>query len=276
MLVNQSFATLNININNNNNNNIKINSNNNKDINNIFCHSGVFVNYNSTYYTFGGSNGITRHNDFKSYIIKEDENAYINKNNKLHSISMDGFINNKKFSDVVLKLNNNEVIYGHKIMLSRIPYFDNLFNSGLKETFEKEINIACISSKIMLIIMKYIYTGKLIFDIDDSILLYEACNYLGLDDLNSACEEKIIFNCNTDNACFILIKAEEFNSIVLKEKILKFIVENFIDITLTNSFNVLIENKELALEVIRAYSLYVNSLKNKYSSIAHSSNSLIN
>lgn len=167
---------------------------------------------------------------------------------------LDSYVNNQRFSDVTLVMENQVKIYGHKIMLARIPYFDNLFNSGLKESFEKEISLNFISSKVMLIIIRYMYIGKLTFDIDDAIPLYEACNYLGLDDLNVYCEEKILSISNFENACTILLKADEFNSTLMKEKIIKFIIDNFHEVVNSNSFSQLLDNKELALEVIRGYS----------------------
>lgn len=118
---------------------------------------------------------------------------------------MENYINNKKFSDVVLISSDNVKIYGHKIILSRINYFDNLFNSDLKESFENEITIDNINSKILLKIIKYIYTSSCSIDYDDSVNIYEAANYFGLDDLKRICEDKIIAFANVENACDILI-----------------------------------------------------------------------
>ena len=151
----------------------------------------------------------------------------------------------------------------NKIMLARIPYFDTLFNSGMKESFEKDIKLDFISKKVMLIIIRYIYTGSLNFEIEDAIALYEACNYLGLEDLNLYCEEKILSHSNIENASLILLKADEFNSSLMREKIIKYIVDNFYEVVHTQSFGNLLDNKELALEVIRAYSTTNNIIKKK-------------
>ncbi len=55
--------------------------------------------------------------------------------------NMESFINNKKFSDTKIISREGEIIFGHKIILSRCPYFDNLFNSDLKETIINEVTI---------------------------------------------------------------------------------------------------------------------------------------
>ena len=56
---------------------------------------------------------------------------------------MESYINNKKFSDTIIVCSGGEIIYGHKIILSRCPYFDNMFNSdlGLKENLNNEVTI---------------------------------------------------------------------------------------------------------------------------------------
>lgn len=172
-------------------------------------------------------------------------------------------------------MENDEKIHGHKILLARIPYFDNLFNSGMKESFEKEISLNFINSKIMTIIMKYIYTGRLNFEIEETIPLYEACNYLGLEDLNVYCEEKIISISNSENACTILLKADEFNSTLMKEKIIKYIIDNFLEVVNSSSFSSLLDHKELALEVIRGYSNSQIGNKSKITFL-QSNNSMIN
>lgn len=185
---------------------------------------------------------------------------------------MDYYVNNKKFSDIILVTDDNERIHGHKIILSRIPFFDNLFNSEMRESYQSEIRLEFISSKILLKIIKYIYTTTISIEFEDSITLYEACSYLGLEDLKQLCEEKILLYSNNENACDILLKADEFNSILMKERIMKFIIENFNDITSTQGFSNLMNHKDLALELIRSYSSHMKT----HRQYVPGSNSLIN
>jgi len=106
--------------------------------NHIFCHGGVFVDKLESFFIFGGYNGVTRLNDFKYFKFNDDDvtssirGMYFLKN-------MESFINNKKFSDAIIIAKDGEVIYGHKIILSRCPYFDNLFNSDFKECINSEV-----------------------------------------------------------------------------------------------------------------------------------------
>lgn len=118
---------------------------------------------------------------------------------------MESYINNKKFSDVVLISAEKEKIYGHKIILSRVPYFENLFNSDLMESFQNEIHIENVSYPILLKIIRYVYTSNCNIEYENSICLYEAANYFGLDDLKRMCEDKILSIASIENACEILI-----------------------------------------------------------------------
>ncbi len=83
---------------------------------------------------------MTRLNDFK-YFKFNDDDVNSNHRSKCFLKNMETFINNKKFSDTKIISAEGEVIYGHKIILSRCPYFDNLFNSelGLKESHVNEV-----------------------------------------------------------------------------------------------------------------------------------------
>ena len=164
----------------------------------------MFVEKQESFYIFGGYNGITRLNDFKFFKLN-DEDAGNNIRNQTFVKNMETYINNKRFSDVVLICSGGEKIYGHKIILSRIPYFENLFNSDLMESFQKEISIENISHNVLLKIVKFVYTSACNIEYEDAISLYEAANYFGLDDLKKMCEEKILSIANIDNSCEILM-----------------------------------------------------------------------
>jgi len=125
--VNQKWISLNYYINDNNSNH-------------VFCHTGVFVDKLESFFIFGGYNGVTRLNDFKYFKFNDDD---VNSNNRSKCFlkNMESYINNKKFCDITIISSDKQIIYGHKIILSRCPYFDNLFNFdlGLKENLNNEV-----------------------------------------------------------------------------------------------------------------------------------------
>ena len=172
----------------------------------MFCHGGVFVDRQEAFYVFGGykEQGILL-NDFKCYKFNDEDIISHSLRNLNFMKNMENYINNKKFSDIILISSDNIKIFCHKIILSRIVYFENLFNSELKESYDNEIHIDNVSYKILLKIIKYIYTSTCPIEYDEAIYVYEAANYFGLDDLKRICEDKIIAYANIDNACDILI-----------------------------------------------------------------------
>ncbi len=122
---------------------------------------------------------------------------------------MDNFVNNKKFSDIILISSEGIRVNAHKIILSRISYFENLFNCDLKESHDKEIICDNVNHKVLMKIMKYIYTNYCTIEFDDAINVHEAANYFGLDDLKKICEDKILMHINKDVVCEILIVGEK-------------------------------------------------------------------
>jgi hypothetical protein len=172
--------------------------------NHIFCHSGAFVESNESIYIFGGYNGLTRLNDFKFFKLN-DEDVNTSIKNQTFVKSMESYINNKKFSDTIIISSEGEKIYAHKILLSRIQYFENLFNSEFIENTQNEIHIDSITNKILLKVIKYIYTTTINIELEEAVQLYEAANYFGLDDLKRLCEDKILSIANIDNCCDLLL-----------------------------------------------------------------------
>lgn len=61
----------------------------------------------------------------------------------------------------------------------------------------------------------------------------------------------------------------------MKDRIIKFIIDNFHAVVLTDAFSVLIKNQDLALEVLRTFALNKSPQFNKHN-YNSSSNSFIN
>lgn len=190
---------------------------NDNSTNHVFCHGGVFVDKLESFYIFGGYNGVTRLNDFK-YFKLNDEDVGDAIRNQHFMKKMETFIDNKKFSDITLIASGGEKIFAHKIILSRVPYFENLFNSDLMESFQNELIIDNVSSSVLLKIVRYVYSSTCFIEYNEAIDLYEAANYFGLEDLKRMCEEKILSMANVENACEILmVNYFNFNFISRKQ-----------------------------------------------------------
>mmetsp|Transcript_37564 Transcript_37564/g.33624 ORF Transcript_37564/g.33624 Transcript_37564/m.33624 type:complete len:83 (+) Transcript_37564:1065-1313(+) len=76
---------------------------------------------------------------------------------------MSNLVNNQAFSDIIFKFKTetkNEIIYAHKVLLLRIPYFSAMFLGEMKESKQTEITIEKISYSTFLELIRYIYTDK--------------------------------------------------------------------------------------------------------------------
>lgn len=164
----------------------------------------MFVDKQDTFYIFGGYNGSTRLNDFKFFKLNDEEFNNTIKG-QIFLKNMEKYLNNKKFSDIVLVSSDKIKIFAHKIILSQVPYFENLFNSDLMESYQNEIIIDNVSANVLLKILKFVYTDSCNIEYDESISIYEAANYFGLEDLKRISEEKILSIISIDNACDILL-----------------------------------------------------------------------
>lgn len=82
---------------------------------------------------------------------------------------------NSLYTDIQIKFPDTTV-QCHKLVLGAVsPYFNAMFNSGLKENSSTEVEIQDIDAGVALSLMKYIYTG--IIDITTSNVesLVRAC-----------------------------------------------------------------------------------------------------
>jgi len=105
----------------------------------------------------------------------------------------------------------------------------------------------------MVSIIKFIYTGSVVFDNIETSKIFEAACYFGIEELKKICEEKIMSTLNIGNACDVLLTADQYNSVNLREQVMKFFIDNFNSIVMTDSFASLMKHPELALEIIRLY-----------------------
>ena len=105
----------------------------------------------------------------------------------------------------------------------------------------------------MITIIKFIYTSSASFENAETAKIFEAACYFGIEDLKRICEEKIMSSLNIENTCDVLLTADQYNSTNLREQVMKYFVDNFNAIVMTDSFAILLKNTDLALEIMRIY-----------------------
>ena len=136
------------------------------------------------------------------------------------------FLNNKKFSDVILTT-GDEQIHAHKNILAiKSAVFAAMFEHDMAEKDQNVVEIKDISSNVLKEMLRYIYAGK-VNDITDiaSYLLVAADKYL-LNNLKDMCEETLCDNLSLSNALEYLNLAEIHNAPMLKTRAIRCIGSN--------------------------------------------------
>jgi leucine-zipper-like transcriptional regulator 1 len=212
-----------------------------------FCHVGVL--HNKKLYIFGGYDGVNRLNDFFEYDFENDSSH----SESTLTSDMVNLVNNPTFSDIKFILENERVIYAHRVLLIRIPYFSGMLLSNMKESKESQIKIDNISYYIFLQLIYYIYTDKVeVEGVDGIIELFEVADLYGVERLKAICEKKIFNLLNADNCSQILTSADKRSAHKLREHAISFIIKNFDTVSKTPQFESLMRRDlELGLEILK-------------------------
>lgn len=157
--------------------------------------------------------------------------------------------NNEQFTDIKVQV-ENKVFNCHRVILSAMsPYFDAMFASGMRECHNDIITIQDIQSEIFEKILKFIYTGNYILDIDDIDCLLRTSALFQIKCLQERCEEFMLDKVDTDNCIGIWRLASGHGCSQLAQKAYRTILHNFRDVWQSEDFTAL--DIEEVLDVIK-------------------------
>jgi hypothetical protein len=99
----------------------------------------------------------------------------------------------------------SEPIMAHKVLLSRCPYFQTLFESEFNESLKGKVSISDANINGMVHLLRYVYSDAVDKDMDvnDCIDTLLCCNALLLPDLKLRMELEIMKNVDLDSAAFV-------------------------------------------------------------------------
>jgi hypothetical protein len=179
---------------------------------------------------------------------------------------MSSLINNKDFADVIFKIENDKILYGHKAIIARRSvYFyeqfkmrehinikDNHSDPFITNKSITEVKIENLSESTLLNILEYIYTGSISTQLDFTNLidLLSWSNEFRLKELKSLCENSLIYGMNSDNVVEILITSYKQGMTDLKTLCINFILSNFHEVSHTKTFYYLESYPSLVMEVM--------------------------
>lgn len=190
-------------------------------------------------YIFGGYDGFYRLNDLWEFNLATSTIPSFGIPCSTIINDLKEYVNNPFLSDINFLLNDKQdKIYAHKILLIRVEYFKAMFSNDMRESNQSEIIIQDIDKQTFLWLLEFIYTDE----IDDKIPidydnLFLAADRFGVNRLKKLCENCILANISIENAATILGLADAHHCIELKKKSLEYILDNFDEVSKTDSFD---------------------------------------
>uniref|UniRef100_F6TNK4 BTB domain-containing protein n=1 Tax=Ciona intestinalis TaxID=7719 RepID=F6TNK4_CIOIN len=132
----------------------------------------------------------------------------------------------KVFTDVTFKLEDGEVSAQKSILAGYSDYYEKMFTSGFKEGFNKDIEIKEMKASILDLLFTFIYLQ--VIDISDKTVcqLYEASDYLQLNDVKGYCVSFFNDALAVGNCLSFRSFAQRYQLLELVGKCDKFIVDN--------------------------------------------------
>ncbi|XP_076353062.1 actin-binding protein IPP-like [Tachypleus tridentatus] len=143
---------------------------------------------------------------------------------------------NRKFSDVIISVADEE-FFAHRVVLAASsPYFEAMFSSGLAEQQDKRVEIQGISSSIFSELLKFIYSGEIKIIQENVQDLLAAANMLEIPQVVSACCSFLQKELHPSNCVGICQFAELHACTNLKLEAKRYIERNFIEVIQEDEF----------------------------------------
>lgn len=174
---------------------------------------------------------------------------YIRKESSICMKKLKQMLYSEKYSDVHFLCNDGVIVHGHKIVIATSSsYFEEIFDNGWDEFHPKGIWRTSCSSKVIKVMLLYLYTG--IFDEKEiakqPLTFMDLAHECELAIFISTVEEFMVNYITIKSVKDILICADMYDLSKLKEFCLDFINRNMAEILTDKKFmNLAEENEDL-------------------------------
>ncbi|GBP23387.1 Kelch-like protein 17 [Eumeta japonica] len=143
---------------------------------------------------------------------------------------------NDKFCDISL-FSGNSLVKAHRVVLAAsCPYFEAMFNVGLKESQQVFINLPSVSPDVLPLLVDFIYTGRTRISESTAQQLMVAAHMLQIQDLVKGCIKYLKSHLDPSNALSIFRFAETLCCSDLADRALVYIGKHWASITQTEDF----------------------------------------
>ncbi|XP_054713654.1 speckle-type POZ protein B-like [Uloborus diversus] len=161
-------------------------------------------------------------------------------------------LKSEKYSDMVLKC-EDDVLNVHKcILAARSPVFERMFENEMAEAKTGTVIVKDISSSVMKLLIMYVYSNDLHdLSMEHAPELYTAADKYELIDLRIKCSQFMHAHMDVDSACDVLILADLHQDKVLKASAKDFISRRAGQTLLTPQGRQMMENHpNLAYDIL--------------------------
>ena len=126
-----------------------------------------------------------------------------------------------------------------RVVAAGSPVFHAMLYGNMKESGQKEISLPNIDSKILQYLLKFMYTGKVCFDMDKCLCVLKAANYFGIETFESCCVDYINATFSVENCCQTATFAHSNNFQLLKDKCLSYMFTEAVELIKSPQFKTL-------------------------------------
>jgi hypothetical protein len=188
-------------------------------------------------------------------IGKFEESALNDESNQQFISNMSSLINNEEFSDISILVGGQRIYCHRAILAAQCVKFRALLTGGMRECIEGEIKVQeedGWSYDAFYSLITYIYTGRIPVDCERVDELLGLADSYTFDSLKIICEKILINKIDLLNCCYLLKIGDKFNANELKRNSLNFIIKNFDQVVVMDSFDDLSSVPMLLMEVTKA------------------------
>ncbi|MEE4248829.1 MAG: BTB/POZ domain-containing protein, partial [Kangiellaceae bacterium] len=147
-------------------------------------------------------------------------------------------------TDVTLILPDQSAIQCHKVVLMAVsPFFETMFQSGLKEGTEKDIKLDFADSGTIRSLVKFFYTGDIKLTAENIKAIVAGSEFLCCKHLKAHCEKFLMGNVSLSNCIDYYRFGKVFNLKVLIKTAFDFILSKFREYRDISNFDKLTEDE---------------------------------
>ena len=145
--------------------------------------------------------------------------------------------NQGRFNDVTITTTDTSIPANRMVLSCYSPYFDDIFASEENDQVnESVVEIPDVDGKSLELVIQFIYTGQISINSDNIFGILSAANYLELNEAKQFCFEFLEKRITTNNCIDILITAKQYDNLDLRDKVYKYISDNYEAIIQTPAF----------------------------------------